>query len=109
MVPAAERTGPGFASNSAAAIGYAAPREVVRRDFDLHPIAGNDANEVLAHLARHVRNHFATDVELDPKLRICQGFLDPAFDFDRFFLRHDFDWPRGTDTRPILAESPSGK
>jgi hypothetical protein len=35
-----------------------------------------------------VSDHFPADIEFDAELRVGQGFLDPAFDFDRFFLGH---------------------
>src|SRR5438477_9013049 len=36
-------------------------REIVRRDFHLHPVARNDADVVLAHLPADLRDHIASD------------------------------------------------
>ncbi len=71
-----------------AAVDDPASREVVRGDFDFDAIARDNADKVLAHAAGDMRNHFAADVQLDPKLRIGQRFLDAPVNFNCFFFGH---------------------
>src|SRR5256712_3303965 len=65
-----------------------APREVVRRQLDLHPIAREDPDEVHPHLAAHVREHPVTVVQLHSEHRVRQRLHHGPFDLDRVFLRH---------------------
>src|SRR5207244_13405723 len=65
-----------------------APREVVRRQLDLHPIAREDPDEVHPHLAAHVREHPVTVVQLHSEHRVGQRLHHGPFDLDRVFLRH---------------------
>src|SRR4029450_10441057 len=58
------------------AIGDAPAGQVIWRNLHLHPVAGDYADEVLAHLAGDVRDYLAADVEFHPKLRIGEGLLD---------------------------------
>src|SRR5262245_9506753 len=48
----------------------AAPGQVVGGQLDLDPVAGQDADEVHAHLARDVRQHAVPVVELHPEHRV---------------------------------------
>src|SRR2546426_3890378 len=65
-----------------------APREVVRRQLDLDAVAGQDADEVHAHLAADVREHPMAALELHAKHRVRQRLHHRAFDLDRVFFRH---------------------
>src|SRR5437899_425730 len=65
-----------------------APREVVRRQLDLHPIAREDPDEVHPHLAAYVREHPVTVVQLHSEHRVRQRLHHGPFDLDRVFLRH---------------------
>src|SRR5262245_52785708 len=61
-------------------------RQVVRRELDLHPVAGKDADVVLAHLPRDLREHIVPVLELYPEHRAGERLDDLAFDLDLLFL-----------------------
>src|SRR4249920_3228631 len=65
------------------------PFGVVRRDLYGDAVAGNDADEVLAHPSGHVRHDLVTHIELDDELRVRQGFRDHALHRYAFFFRHN--------------------
>src|SRR2546425_5899152 len=75
--------------------------EVVRRQLDLHTVAGQDANEVHPHLPADVREHLVPVLELDPEHRVGQRLDHHPLDLDRVFFRHHprpagvvrADWP----------------
>src|SRR5262245_34579816 len=62
--------------------------EIVRRQLDLHAVAGQDADEVHPHLAADVREYLVPVLELDPKHRVGQRLDDHSLDLDRVFFRH---------------------
>src|SRR6266540_7353340 len=64
-----------------------APREVVRRDLDLHAIAREDLDAEAAHLSRRVAEHLVAFVELDLEHSVREGLDDFALHLDLFFLR----------------------
>src|SRR5262245_11563034 len=64
----------------------ATTRQIVGGQLDLDPIAGQDADEVQAHLARDVRQHAVAVVELDPEHRVRQGLDDLPLHLDRVVL-----------------------
>src|SRR5438105_7462026 len=66
----------------------AAPAEIVRRQLHGHLVAGQDANEVHAHLARDVRQDLVTILELDAEHRVRQRLDDGPLDLDSFFFGH---------------------
>src|SRR5487761_309410 len=68
-------------------IGDAAPRQVVRRDLDLYPVAREDADAVHAHLAGAVGEHFVAVLELDTEHRVRKRLDDRAFEHDRILFR----------------------
>src|SRR5438309_4923072 len=72
---------------SAVAVRDAPAREIVRRQLDLHAVAGNQLDVVLAHLPRDVSEHDRSVVELDAEHRVLQGFAHETIDLDRLFLR----------------------
>src|SRR5882724_613990 len=65
-----------------------APREVVRRQLDLHAVPRQDADEVHAHLAAHVREHAVAALQLHAEHRVRQRLHDGALDLDRVFFGH---------------------
>src|SRR5690242_18460224 len=60
--------------------------EIVGRELDLHPVAGQDADVVAAHLAGDVREHLELVVEADPEHGVRQGLRDLALHLDLLFL-----------------------
>ena len=52
--------------------------EVVRRDFNRHPVARHDPDEILAHLARDVGENAMAALQLDHELGVRQGLDDAA-------------------------------
>src|SRR5204862_7510636 len=64
------------------------PVEVVRGELDLHPIGGQDADVVAAHLARDVPEDLVLVVELDLEHRVWEGLDNLALHLDLLFLRH---------------------
>jgi hypothetical protein len=53
--------------------------EVVRRQFQFNPIAGNNANEVFAHLSRNMGKHEMAILKLHPEHRSGEHiFYDPS-------------------------------
>src|SRR5690606_39444936 len=67
--------------NSADAEGDACLRQVVWSHFDLDLVAGQDADVVLAHLARNMSRYHVAVVQLDAKHSVGQGLDDRAFHF----------------------------
>src|SRR3989475_9409901 len=65
-----------------------APCEVVRRQLDLHAVPRQDADEVHAHLAAHVREHAVAALQLHAEHRVRQRLHDGALDLDRVFFGH---------------------
>src|SRR6266508_2326461 len=63
-----------------------AAREVVRRQFDLDLVAGEDPDVVLPHLPRDRRENAVTPFELDAEHRARQGLGDLALDLDLVLL-----------------------
>src|SRR5260370_35213278 len=62
--------------------------QVVGRNGNGDDVAGQNADEVLANLARDMGNDFVAGVQFDAKLGVPQGGHDLALDHDCFFLRH---------------------
>lgn len=61
------------------AIDDAATGEVIGRDLDLDPVARQNTNAVLSHLAAEMSQHCMPVIELDPKVAALEGFLGDAF------------------------------
>src|SRR5581483_685192 len=74
--------------------------EVVRRELDLDPVAGQDADVVAPHLARDVAEHLVPVVELDLEHRVREGLDDLALHLDLLFLRQSACDPSGWDHEP---------
>src|SRR3989442_7765578 len=66
----------------------AAPRQIVGRQLHLHPIAGQDPDEVHPHLAAHVGEHAMAVLQLHAEHRVGEGFHHGALDLDRVFFGH---------------------
>src|SRR5215469_12933287 len=62
--------------------------QVVRRHLDIDPVAGEDTDAVLAHLARRMREDDVVVVELDPEHRVGQELGHRSREFDQLFFRH---------------------
>ena len=62
------------------------PRQVVGRQLHEHPVAGEDLDVVLAHLAADVGEDFVAVGELDLEHGARQGLADDALDFEGVFL-----------------------
>ena len=60
--------------------------QIVRRQLDTHLVTGHDSDEVLAHPARHVRHHFISGFQLNPKTSIRKCLCDSTFDFEGLFF-----------------------
>src|SRR3990170_759863 len=68
-------------------IGDATPRQVVRRKLDLHPVTGQDPDEVHPHLAGDVGEDPVAVLQLDPEHRVRQRLHHGALHLDRVVLR----------------------
>src|SRR3954451_2485591 len=67
-------------------VGDAAAIEVVGRELDLDPIAGQDADVVPSHLPGDMAEDLVPVVELHPEHRVGQGLRDLALHLDLVFL-----------------------
>src|SRR5690606_19026699 len=90
------------------AVGDATLGEVVGRHLDLDPVAGQDADVVLAHPPGEVRDDLVAVLQLHPEHRVRERFGDRAFEFDDVVFRHSSclpwvagaAWPR-KKSRPL--------
>jgi len=70
-------------------VGDPASCQVVRRELDLHLVAGENSDVVLAHLSGNGCKHAVSVIDLHPKHRARKRFDDLAFYLDFLFaLRH---------------------
>ena len=60
----------------------AAAGEIVGRQLDDHSVRREDADVVLPHLARDVREHLVPVAQLDPEHRVGQRLHDASLDLD---------------------------
>src|SRR5437763_13685568 len=72
--------------SSTLSVGDSTASEVVGRQFHLHLVARKDADVVLSHLPRDLRQHLVPVVQLDSEHRARKGLGDLAFDLDLVFL-----------------------
>src|SRR6478736_6601820 len=72
---------------SAIPITDATPRQVVGAHLDAHPIAQQDADAELAHLAPGIGQQLVPIVELDLELGVGHGVDHRPIHFDRVVLR----------------------
>ena len=68
------------------AIGDSALREIVRGQFNRHAVAGDDTNEVLAHLAGYMSYDLMAILELDAKLGPRQGLHNGSRELNHFLI-----------------------
>src|SRR4051812_7576891 len=88
--PSRRLSNPRIASMSASspmAVHDARAVEVVRRDLDPHPVAGEDADAKPPHLPGHVAQDLVAVVELHPEHGVRERLDDLAFELDLLFLR----------------------
>ena len=63
--------------------------QVIRREFDDHPVGRKDADVVLPHLATDGRQNPVPVGQFDSEHGVGQGFDDGSLEFEgSFFLRH---------------------
>src|SRR5258705_12963640 len=67
---------------SAVAVNDAPAREIVRRQLDLHAVAGQDADVVPAHLARDVGQHLVIVVESHAEHCVGECFRHLSLELD---------------------------
>jgi hypothetical protein len=60
--------------------------QIVRRDFDRHPVAGQRLDAVLFHLARRIGDELMPVIELNPIAGVRQDFGHQTFECEKFFL-----------------------
>src|SRR5437879_2997916 len=62
--------------------------QIVRRQLDLDPVTGKNADEVHAHLAAYVGEHPVAVLQLHAEHRVRQGLDHGALDLDRVLFGH---------------------
>ncbi len=63
--------------------------QIVRRHFELHPVAVREADEMLAHLARNMGENLMLIRQLNPEHRSSEDGSNFTLGFDCLFCRHD--------------------
>src|SRR2546426_99575 len=69
-------------------VGDPPARRIIGREFHLHPVIGQNPDEVDPHLPGDVRQHPVAAGQLDPEHRIGQHLHNRPFNLDRVLLRH---------------------
>jgi hypothetical protein len=69
--------------------------EIVRRHFHPHTVTNGEADEMLAHLAGNVGQHFVLIVQRDAKHGSWKDCFDHTFQLNRLFTTHTYFWLRG--------------
>lgn len=67
-------------------VGDSTAGQIVWRDFNRHPVARQDANTKLAHLAGQPGQHFMFFVDADFEIRVSEDFGNKSFKFNGFFF-----------------------
>jgi hypothetical protein len=62
--------------------------QIIRCHFNLHLVACQNADTVLAHFACRMCDDFMAILKLNPKRRIWQEFFDDTGEFENIFLGH---------------------
>lgn len=78
----------GGRASSAFAVDDATLGQVVGGDLYGHPVAGDDSDEVLSHLAGDVGEDAMAVLQLNHELGIGKGLDDASFGANRFFFGH---------------------
>jgi len=92
-------------------VNYPAPGQVIRGEFELNPIPGQDLNVMHPHPPRNMRQDPVSVIQFHPEHGVGEGFHYFAFNFDQLFFRHltfdleSFDLPDLGNGR-IVAFSP---
>jgi NAD(P)-dependent dehydrogenase (short-subunit alcohol dehydrogenase family) len=80
----------------------AALGQIVRRHFQRHLIAGQDADSVLPDLSGSVGGNAGAIVQRDPKGRVRQHLVHNAIDFQELFFSHSMSpWELARAYRPV--------
>src|SRR5690606_16545564 len=103
-------------ASSPLAVRDAPARQVIGRQFHRHPVAGQDADEVHAHLARNMAEHLVAVVQLHPEHGVGQRLDDSALHLDHIVFAHGLSPPPSPSRRappgppalPRLRPSPPG-
>jgi hypothetical protein len=66
----------------------AALAQIVGRQFQCDLVAGQDADVMLAHLARGIGDQLVAVIQIDPETRVGQDFGNHAIHFKQFFFSH---------------------
>src|SRR5882762_26716 len=75
-------------------------RQIVGRELHRHFVSGQNLDEVHAHLARDMRQHFVAVLQLHAKHRVRERLDDGSLDLDAFFFCHSSNRPRSWTRRP---------
>jgi hypothetical protein len=67
---------------------YTSLRQIVGRDLHAHPIAGNNPDEVFAHLAGDMSEHKVSVGQFQPEHRARQDIDHNSFSNNRLFFSH---------------------
>ena len=67
---------------------YPSPRQIVRRHFNRHPVAREDADAEAAHVAAEGCQHVVTVGQLHPERGVREHLSDGALELNRVFFRH---------------------
>src|SRR5580692_10139197 len=77
--------------------------QVIGRDFDSDPVAGQGLDAVLFHPSGRVGDELMAVVELNAETRIGQDFGDQALEFQKFFFRHVMILSTGRSNAPRVV------
>src|SRR5216684_1676754 len=77
-----------FSENLFVAIDNPAAIQIVWRKLDGDLVPRKDTNEILAHLAGHMRQHFVLVLQLHPEHGVRQWFQNNCHHFNRVFFAH---------------------
>jgi hypothetical protein len=77
--------------------------QVVRAQFNRHPVSREDTNKILPHPARYVRQHLMPVFELHPEHRIRQGLRNRCHYLNCIFLRQSLSCSRRTSSGSLVV------
>lgn len=83
--------------------------QIVGRELDFDLIAGNDANEMLAHFPGDMGEDVALPGKIDPKHRARQHLRDDSFRDDLFFFRHRVKYNADRRFPQQCSHGPAGR
>jgi hypothetical protein len=82
--------------------------QIVGRELDLDLVAGNDANEMLAHFSGNVGEDIALPGKIDPKHCARQHLRNDSFGDDLFFFRHRVNYTPTGASLNSCSHRPAG-